>query len=460
MSGSPAADARRAPVVVESTAAGRSPEAAAQLVSALASTQVDPRIWTGAFATNVWGGRYAIDGVLGEGAQGTTFAGEDLKTGARIAVKLFDLGRARDWKAQELFEREVHTLRSVEHPGIPAFLDVIEDKETGARALVRALVPGESLAQVVAREGPLGEAALWRVVVDCADVLGALHGHPSTVVHRDLKPQNLIRRPDGKVCLVDFGGVGRVRDAAGSTVVGTFGFMAPEQLYGAQTPATDLYALGATILSLATGKQPEELPRKGLAFDVDRAAPRLSPQLRALLARLTAPDPSHRPADARALQASLQELSARPAAEPEVVESAGTTEPNTHNGADFLVGLVSLFVGVLGVAGAVLVGEILLPLALSILAVLSTSPQRKEQLRTAKRRVREAARLARGGFERSALHGAERLEVVGERERERKKRERRARKRREREDEATLREMERAVRGRGKNKRRQQRFRR
>jgi hypothetical protein len=250
-------------------------------------------------------------------------------------------------------------------------------------------------------------------------------------VHRDLKPANLIRRPDGKVCLVDFGGVGHVRDTAGSTVVGTFGYMAPEQLYGAQTPATDMYALGATLLMLATGKEPEELPRNGLSIDVDQAAQGLSPQLRELLKKLTAPDPGQRPASAAALLGELHRIAdakERPILEPSWPEPLADS-PFAPRGAegDFLVGIVGLVFGVLGVVGAVIVGQLMIPLVLTILAALSDGAQ-KQRLLSARARVVEAAQVAQRSFERSAQHGARKLESAAERERERSA-DRRARRR-------------------------------
>src|SRR4051812_19795569 len=86
-------ETRRAPSVVDGTLTAKQ---AQELEAAIAACTVDPRVWTGAFATNVWGGRFAVDGILGEGAQGTTFSAKDLKTGARVAVKVFDIGRAKD----------------------------------------------------------------------------------------------------------------------------------------------------------------------------------------------------------------------------------------------------------------------------------------------------------------------------------------------------------------------------
>ena len=340
--------------------------------------------------------------------------------------------RDRDWKAQELFDREVQTLKHTSHPLMPQFMDVVTDDTTGARALVMTQVPGESLETIVKRDGPLGEAALWTLLVDVTDVLGALHGASSPVVHRDLKPHNLIRRPDGKVCVVDFGGVGRVRKEAGSTVVGTFGYMAPEQLYGAQTPATDLYALGATLLHLATGIEPEELPRDGLRIDVDASAPQLSAPLRTLLKKLLSPEPKDRPADARALLAELQAISnavhGGPALEGEVDGAidadSQVLRPTGTDNADLWVGAVSMVFGLLGVAGAVVLGHVLLPLILTILASFA-GPEQRRRLFMVRDRVREAATLAQQSFQKSAEHGAHKLEDVAARDR-RKRKERKA----------------------------------
>lgn len=410
--------------------------------SAFADTAVDARLWTGAFATNVWGGRYAVDGVLGRGGQGTTFTGVDNKTGARVALKMFDLGKAKEWKAHELFDREVQTLKHISHALMPQFIDVITDDDTGARVLVMTQVPGEPLDAVVRRDGPLSEAALWTTLVDVADVLGALHGAPSPVVHRDLKPHNLIRRPDGKVALVDFGGVGRVRGEAGSTVVGTFGYMAPEQLYGAQTPATDLYALGATLLHLATGMEPEALPRDGLRLDVDAAAPHLSPRLRALLKKLVSPEPSERPADARALLDALHRIAtdvhtAQDGPVPQIVDDDSSDRvrrmQQVGGDADLWVGIVSMVFGLVGVAGAVLVGQVILPILLTIIAAFS-GPEQQRRLKDARVRVKEASLLAQRSFQKSAEHGAHKLEDVATRDKRRREAEKAARKQRRRDE--------------------------
>lgn len=250
----------------------------------------------------VWGDRYVVEGLIGKGGQGTTWRALDEKTGAIVALKAFDLAKAAEWKKVELFEREVETLRALAHARIPRFLDVVDKGQ--ARALVMSFVPGDDLETIVSRRGPFTPEEVRAVVEQMLDVLVTLHAR--AVVHRDVKPRNIIRRPDGtEHTLVDFGGVTRAKDTAGSTIVGTFGFMAPEQLYGAQSAATDLYALGATAVALATGKQPEELPRRGLGIDVDAAVPSLPPQLRTVLASMLEPDPQRRAQDAAAVLAAL-----------------------------------------------------------------------------------------------------------------------------------------------------------
>jgi hypothetical protein len=407
---------------------------------------VDPRVWTGAFATNVWGGRYEMDGFLGAGGQGATFVGTDRKTGARVAVKVFDLKNAKDWKAVELFEREAKTLQEIEHPGMPQFIDVIEDD--GARALVMTLVHGQSYDRVLKEKGPVREAALWRVLVDVTDVLRELHGQDSPVVHRDIKPRNLVRRPDGGVALVDFGGVA-VR-STGSTVVGTFGYMAPEQLYGKTSPATDMYCLGATLLTLATGTEPEDQPRQGLAIDVDKAVPHLSAPLRGLLKRLLAPEPEKRPQTAAALAKELNAIydaatgrslksdreTARKANDFDIdadeiekmlrrqmeelqqkfeKELTDKDREDMAEAANVLGGIVNLVVGILGTVATVILGEILLPIAFAI-AVAVAQDKDKEKVKKARASMRSGVAVAREGFGKSIDRGATALKKADERD--------------------------------------------
>jgi serine/threonine protein kinase len=166
-------------------------------------------------------------------------------------------------------------------------------EEAGSLFLALERVEGSTLAEL---RGRLSEADVHRFLADASDVLDYLHGRAPPIVHRDVKPSNVIRRPDGRFVLVDFGSVQhRLRPEGGSTVVGTFGYMAPEQFQGRAMPATDVYAVAATALSVLTGTDPEALPHKGLALDVPAALGRKrSDPLCGLLSAALDPDPDVR----------------------------------------------------------------------------------------------------------------------------------------------------------------------
>jgi hypothetical protein len=240
-------------------------------------------------------GRYAIVGVLGEGGQGRTFDGIDKSNGQPVAIKRFDVRGARAWKDVELAERETRVLQSLSHPRLPRYVDHFE--ENGILYLVTVKVDGSSLESLRRRGAPFAERDALRLLHDAAEVLGYLHGRSPPVVHRDIKPGNVLRRPDGSYAFVDFGAVrDTLRPEGGSTVVGTFGYMAPEQFEGRALPASDVYGVGATVVSLLSGTEPESLPHRGLAIDVRAALRgRASDRMIRVLERLLEPDPDRRP---------------------------------------------------------------------------------------------------------------------------------------------------------------------
>jgi serine/threonine protein kinase len=240
-------------------------------------------------------GRYVILRPLGEGSQGTTFEAVDKREGRLVAVKRFSVRGARAWKDVELAEREARVLASLEHPQLPAYVEHFD--EDGHLVLVMERIAGVSLAEFRRSGGRWQEADAIRFLEQASVVLGYLHGQTPPVIHRDLKPANILRRPDESFAFVDFGAVSnRLGTKGGSTVVGTFGYMAPEQFQGRAAPASDVYAVGATVVWMLTGVEPEDLPHKGLAIDVPGAlGPRASPALVGVLSAMLEPDPEKRP---------------------------------------------------------------------------------------------------------------------------------------------------------------------
>ncbi|MEP7121252.1 MAG: ankyrin repeat domain-containing protein [Byssovorax sp.] len=254
-------------------------------------------------AEDIIRGRYRVVGTLGQGGVGTTYEAEDLESpGKRVALKQLNVRNLGDWKRFELFEREARTLAQLVHPAIPRYLDSFQTDEDGPRLyIVQELAPGKTLADLVAAGWHPDEREVRQIAVKVLRILSYLQSLSPPIVHRDVKPQNLLRSDDGEIALVDFGAVKTTFSEApggGSTVAGTFGYMAPEQLHGHATTATDLYGLGATLVFLLTRRSPADLPQKKLRIDV-RAHATISSDFAAWLDKLLAPAPEDRFATAR-----------------------------------------------------------------------------------------------------------------------------------------------------------------
>jgi serine/threonine protein kinase len=195
-----------------------------------------------------------------------------------VAVKRFRIKGARSWKDVELAEREARVLATLDHPDLPRYVDHLE--EDGCLYLVTERIEGTALSELRRQGTPLAQPDVLRLLAHARGVLSYLHGRAPPVIHRDLKPGNVIRRPDGSFAFVDFGAVrDSLKPEGGSTIVGTLGYMAPEQLQGRALPASDVYSVGATALALLTGRNPQDLPHRGLALDVRGAlGPHADPQ--------------------------------------------------------------------------------------------------------------------------------------------------------------------------------------
>ena len=218
------------------------------------------------------GDRYRLVTPLGCGAMGTTYEAEDLTNYRRVALKAISLHHISDWKVLELFEREAKVLAHLNHPSIPKYLDYfyLDTPDDRHFYLVRELVSGESLADWVERGWHPSVEQVKQIAIQLLTSLEYLHSLRPPIIHRDIKPQNIICCQDGRVFLVDFGAVQDVYRntlTRGGTFVGTLGYMPQEQFRGQALPASDLYSLGATLLFLLAGRSPDFFPQNRLKID-------------------------------------------------------------------------------------------------------------------------------------------------------------------------------------------------
>jgi serine/threonine protein kinase len=254
-------------------------------------------------------GRYQLSEVLGQGAQGTTFSatGPD----GAVAIKELPVGRGADPGQLARLQREAVILGQLSHPAIPRLRETFFSGEGRARCLyvVQDQVEGVDLERW--NDGHrTSEAEVVALLLELCDVLGWLHDRSPPVLHRDLKPANVIRTPDGALRLVDFGSVRaalRDPDLGGSTVAGTFGYMAPEQMVGDASPRSDLYSLGALAVRLLTRQQPASLLDRSGKMQW-RAHARVGAGLAALLDDLLATEPAARPRSAGAVADRLRAI--------------------------------------------------------------------------------------------------------------------------------------------------------
>jgi eukaryotic-like serine/threonine-protein kinase len=256
-----------------------------------------------AAATATTIGDYRIQKELARGAFGELLLAEG-PSGERVVIKRLRVERITDDKALALFEREAGVLRSLRHRAVPRFVDCGVDA-SGMPYLVQQHIEGPTL-EAALREGRrLDDPAAERLARDLLDVLDYLHHLHPPVIHRDIKPANIVLE-DGRPVLVDFGaacGHALLPEETSDTVVGTFGYMAPEMLKGQVSPASDLYAVGATLLYAYSGREPETFPTERLRLRF-REALDLPPRLTELLEALLEPAVEDRPrsaADALAL---------------------------------------------------------------------------------------------------------------------------------------------------------------
>jgi serine/threonine protein kinase len=258
-------------------------------------------------AGQILGDRYQVERQIGKQTGRWTLLARDLQTQAQVVIKLLFLDEQMEWDDLKLFEREVEILKSLSHPSIPRYLGFFEHQlpNDKALALIQTYVEGKSLEQCMQQGRLFSETETKQVAKALLNILIYLHGRQPPIVHRDLKPSNVLLA-NRQVHLVDFGSVKAVTGGESSafTVVGTYGYMPPEQFSGRAVPASDIYSLGATLVALLTGTHPSSLPRKGVKLDISQI-PHLSPEFSEWLGWLLAPALDQR---ARSAQEALEAL--------------------------------------------------------------------------------------------------------------------------------------------------------
>ena len=280
---------------------------------------------------DAFGARYAIERVLGHGGMGTVLLARELKLDRPVALKVLTPEFASQSGLRDRFLRETRTAASFSHPNIVPVYAVEESSDLLAYAM--GFVEGETLAERVARAGPLGTRDLVKLMQDVGYALAYAHGRG--VVHRDIKPDNImLERATGRALVMDFGISRSIVQASSSTatnltrvgeVVGTPQYMSPEQASGDVVDGrSDLYSLGLTAYFAATGQpaiagdNTQQILARQLTEPippVEEARPDLPAALAAAIDRCAQKDPAERFQTAEAL---VDALDAAQLAEPEI----------------------------------------------------------------------------------------------------------------------------------------------
>ena len=249
--------------------------------------------------------RYRLIEVVGEGGFGRVYRATDERLSLDVAVKIISPWWAQDPDWVERFAQEARTTAKITHPGVVRVTDTGTDRRVGPYT-VAELVDGASLREIIDRRGVLATDEAVDIVAQAADALAA--AHDLGIVHRDVKPSNLLIDRAGQVRVCDFGIArlqsGATRSSASHTLVGTPVYMAPEQARGRATgPAADQYALGIVLFELLAGKVPfdADTPVAIAMAHISDEAPALPSAVpagvAATVARTLAKDPADRFAD-------------------------------------------------------------------------------------------------------------------------------------------------------------------
>jgi serine/threonine protein kinase len=277
--------------------------------------------------------RYHIQRQLGHNPGRRTLLARDLHTQELVVLKILSFNSDFRWEDLKLFEREAETLKSLSHPAIPRYLDYFEVDLPECRGfvLVQSYLEATPLQEWIKRGRTFSEDEVKQIAKALLNVLSYLHDRNPPVIHRDIKPSNILLKGDrsahqvGDLYLVDFGSVQTaVREIGTMTIVGTYGYMPPEQFSGRAFPASDLYSLGATLIYLVTGAHPADLLQEDLLLEFEPVT-HLSPSFVQWLKLLTHPNRKQRLSSATIALKALEQ----PFVQSQLIQSSTTSTPLT-----------------------------------------------------------------------------------------------------------------------------------
>jgi serine/threonine protein kinase len=245
--------------------------------------------------------RYRLIRKIAQNGARRALLAQDQQDGKLVVIKVLLFSEEFRWEDLKLFEREAETLKHLEHPAIPRYIDYFELDTPQLRgfALVQTYIEAKSLQEYVEAGRNFSESEIIQLAKSLLGILHYLHSRHPAVIHRDIKPSNILLNNTsgnsvGDVYLVDFGAVQTKAKVKGTrTVVGTYGYMPPEQFGGRAFPTSDLYSLGMTLIYLATRNHPSELLDDNLSIHCDKI-PNLSIKFKTWLSILIQPSTNRR----------------------------------------------------------------------------------------------------------------------------------------------------------------------
>lgn len=259
--------------------------------------------------------KYILMECIGHGAQAKVFKSYAKETNEVVAIKIFDITAADDWKNIELFEREAKILKDIHVSGVPKYIDYI--RGTSKYYLIEEYFDAQSIKANMMSGFRPSNKQVESILISTLEILAQLHAYDPPIIHRDIKPSNIlidIKDPEHiKTYIIDLGAVAiNANKTQLGTIAGTLGYAAPEQFMGFASPSSDIYALGMTMVYMLTGKSPSEMELKGLSVDYERYLPTTLPiYIKELLDRMLQPTPQSRIGSAKAVLETLRVSSDR-----------------------------------------------------------------------------------------------------------------------------------------------------